>query len=352
VFDVFIEGSRDPSPEGRARLAAAIAEKFGMPRDRIEQGLATGRVRAKAGADAEMAQGLKTQLEALGAIVGLVDTAAAKPLPAKPPPTPKPPPPSRPSGNYESGLKAAFDTRSTGQNAAIAALDRIALAPQESISLSSLDGSDVGLKAAAPVAVEPSSSARNLFAPPSDTEEPQLELARPSARNLFAPPSGTEEPQLELARPSARTPTTPPAQRPAPTPRPEPQPPPQPSRPVPRVTVPPGPPPQVAPEPQALDADRKRWLIGLALGILVGFFVAHLWGLHAEGRYDAMRADAVAGGVPENDEEYTLALERHEIATVALARAHSRARLTAGFLWLIAGGGVAFAWNRYGKPRD
>jgi hypothetical protein len=363
-IDVFIEGSKDPSPAGRARLAAAIAEKFGMPQDKIEQGLAAGRVRAKAGADPQAAQLLKTQLEAIGAIVGLVDVAPvakvepvrppagkvepqrgsppvarATPIASPPPPAAKPPPP--PHTRYESGLAAAFDGRGTGQSAAIAALDRIAQAPQDSISLASLDGVDMAAKppAATPVAAAPSSSAKNLFAPPSEQDEPVLELARPMPRTPTSPgrPSVTpsSRPSLTPSPPlPAPTPTPPPVARSGAVSR--------------RISVPPGPAPEVAPPAQVLDLDRKRWLAGLALALVLGFVVAHLWGLSAEGRYDGLRADAVATTAPITDDEYALALDRHHLAVTSLERAHSRARLTAGILWLLVGAGVVLAERRYG----
>jgi hypothetical protein len=354
-FDVYIEGARDPSAEGRGLLAAAIAAKFGLPREKIEQGLAVGRVRAKAGADAKTAELLKSQLEQLGAIVGLAPLAAAAPPPPAPvptqkvappppppPPPPVPPPPSRgaPSKQYESGLAAAFMGRETGQNAAIAALDRIAQAPQDSISLSSLDGADLADNRSAPVPTEtrpaPSGSTKNPFAPPSEHEEPRLELALP-------PRSPTPPP----ARPA----TTPPPPRPSTTPSaPAPAPIELSGRTSPRTTVPPGPAPRVAAPPQLFDEDRKRWVIGLALGLALGFLVAHLWGVRAESGYDAIRAEGMASGVPHSDEEYTLALERHEIAVASLARAHSRARVTAGFLWVLVTTAVSLSWYRWGRP--
>jgi len=327
-IDVFIQGARDASAQGRARLAAAIAEKFGLPRDKIEQGLTVGRVRVKAGADAMMAETLKVQLEGLGAIVALEPAPGTL---SKPPP-PVPPAPSarpKPSGKMESGLSAAYASRKTGENAAIAALDKIAQTPQESISLSKLDGSDSG-PTRLPIDSKPAPA---RFSPPSETEEPRLELALPLRTPATTPP-----------RPA---PTPPPPQRPQMT-----APPLEPVRPPPRVTVPPAPTPSVAPPATLLDPARKRWLIGLGLGLILGLLVAHLWGVHAEGRYDAIRADALAAGIPRSEEEYTLAIERQEIASATLMRAHSRARLTAGFLWLLVGTAVTLSWNRWGKPES
>src|SRR5262245_8058537 len=69
AFHVFIEKAVDPTPEGRARLAAGIAAKYRLPEAQIAQYLQAGRFRVKSNVDEATARRFAGELQVLGAIV-------------------------------------------------------------------------------------------------------------------------------------------------------------------------------------------------------------------------------------------------------------------------------------------
>src|SRR5947207_14880112 len=86
-FDVFIEGTRDASPQGVARAAQALAPKLAMTAERVER-LLSARFRVRSGLDEESARKLTREPEAAGLRVA-VAPAGARPTaaaPASPPP--------------------------------------------------------------------------------------------------------------------------------------------------------------------------------------------------------------------------------------------------------------------------
>jgi hypothetical protein len=88
VFDVFIDGGLDPSPQGAARLAAQIASRFGIAQTTVAEYLARGRFRVQSGLDEASARKLAAELGTLGARVSIA--AAGQPQAAPPRPQPKP----------------------------------------------------------------------------------------------------------------------------------------------------------------------------------------------------------------------------------------------------------------------
>jgi len=110
-YHVFIEGSRDPSPAGRQRLAAALGEKYGMSPATIADRLAHGRFCAWASLDAGTARRLASELDALGANYALVEDQPGGPAPAPAPARQtslgQPPPPARAAAAPPSGALAA-----------------------------------------------------------------------------------------------------------------------------------------------------------------------------------------------------------------------------------------------------
>src|SRR5262249_24954470 len=67
MFDVFVEGAVDASPDAVRRLADTMAAKFGLAADDLVARLARGRVRVKARVDRATAEAYGRQLEKIGA---------------------------------------------------------------------------------------------------------------------------------------------------------------------------------------------------------------------------------------------------------------------------------------------
>lgn len=223
AYNVFIERAQDP---GNVRtVAEAIADRYGMPADAIAQRMATGRFRVKGNVDLPTAQRFAADLERLGAVCAIVDTAAHTPPPPQvpaptaasaPPPMPgrpqvqrpkrtevlppvgKPGPaakqptsslgaakpitvPKQDTAEYQTGLAAAF-----GADAGDSSPDLGALGEESaSFALSALDGTqdEPELEAAA-ASMSPGGDAAagpgmDVFAPPDAQPgaEKELELA-------------------------------------------------------------------------------------------------------------------------------------------------------------------------------
>ena len=197
TYHVFIERAREPGARGEQALAAAVAERYGLPADQIAARLAAGRMRVKTNVDRATADTFAADLERLGAVCAIVDVATGEPVapvvkpsaparaatPALPPratpapatasalpprttpapatasalppratpapattsapppraPTPAPvvdAPPARPSGAFSSGLSAAFSADANSGAADLGALS------SGEFALSALDGTD------------------------------------------------------------------------------------------------------------------------------------------------------------------------------------------------------------------
>ncbi len=93
LFDVYVEGATDPSPQALQRLAEVMAQRYGLPAAELASRMAKGRFRVKANVDEYTAQTYVNDLEAVGARVALVEARGASTLPPpRPAPTTKPPP--------------------------------------------------------------------------------------------------------------------------------------------------------------------------------------------------------------------------------------------------------------------
>src|SRR5436853_2562243 len=94
-YHVFVDGPKDRSPGGIARVATAMAARYGLPPAELESRLQRGRFKVKAGVDRATAETYARDLDRLGAIavvidatgatVDLTEAAAAVPAPATKP---------------------------------------------------------------------------------------------------------------------------------------------------------------------------------------------------------------------------------------------------------------------------
>ncbi len=80
-YHVFIERAQDPG--NVAQVAAAIAQRYGMPVDAISQRMGAGRFRVKADVDLDTAKAFAADLHKLGAIAAVVDASTGQPVPER-----------------------------------------------------------------------------------------------------------------------------------------------------------------------------------------------------------------------------------------------------------------------------
>lgn len=262
-YHVFIERAQDPSPEATARVAQAIASKYGLPMDAIAKRMAVGRFRVKANIDLPTAKKFAAALESLGAVCSVVDAdtgtvqpgAAAAPAAAKiePPPRAKPPisaglatvaapgsppPPDRaapkavgvanapaertpapsassplagaapaekpaspPDQGYASGLSAAFGSAEVEAQTNLGAITE----DTGSFSLATIDGADE-LAAAPKAAVKEDKAptpalSEEAFLPPEEAEggDKGLELAVETAPRHTPPPMPAQTGAAEVS---------------------------------------------------------------------------------------------------------------------------------------------------------
>jgi hypothetical protein len=245
-YHVFIERAQDPANVGA--VAAAIAERYGLPSEAIARRMSTGRFRVKANVDLDTAKAFARDLERLGAIctvadaaggqsptapprqspVGTPPPAAAAPrrppaIPSGPararnpaavakaatvaapaPTAPAPPAPAAPD-QYESGLSAAF-----GPSGGARPSQELGAIDTGEFKLSSIDGVDGDAGVFAEQAQVTPPPGDGAFAPPT-SEEKQLKLETdpgserleatpipdaselPEVSDMFAPPEAEEE---------------------------------------------------------------------------------------------------------------------------------------------------------------
>jgi len=81
VFDVYVERARDDSAEGRGLLAQRVAQRFGLDPASVTGLVSAGRFRVKSRVADDIARRLGAELQALGAVVSIVDAEG------QPPPT-------------------------------------------------------------------------------------------------------------------------------------------------------------------------------------------------------------------------------------------------------------------------
>lgn len=84
MFDVYVEGATDPSPQAVQRLAELMSQRYGLPTDELVTRLSRGRFRVKANIDEATAQTYARDLEAVGARVVVTESRGATLPPPKP----------------------------------------------------------------------------------------------------------------------------------------------------------------------------------------------------------------------------------------------------------------------------
>ena len=325
-FHVVIERPREAGAEGVARLASAVASRYGLPAAQLRDRLAVGSLRVKSNVDRATADRYVAELETLGAVCAVLDAATGKPVIAAPAARV-----SKPA--IASGLAAAY-------SGAAAPQDLGALSSGE-YALATLDGADD-----APAA----DGAR--FAPPDPAALPASigpAVAAPVAdadHDRFAPPDAEQEIPLDLDV----------APRPARAPKPETAPPVRAAAAAPAAAPASGSlaiaTPSPSPSPSGLAglvADpRARLAAGVALAILLGFVPAHVVAsVREDSAYAKIDRELEARYAAVIDHEDHAALDGH----IARLRAHKEdtrrdIALSALAVWALAGGAFAFVWFR------
>lgn len=380
MFHVFVEGAKDGTPEGVQRLAEAIGSHYGLPAADLRARLASGRFRVKGNCDRETADKYARDLDILGARTTIEEANAGNsrptplPFPAVRPATPLPfaainpptQPPARPSGQFSSGLAAAFSAE-----------------PSPSTSLGALEG-DIPLSlASVDGSADPSAPAESAFGPP--IEEPKAEIKfKPAAGAAKKPPDKPERkpkpkdepvdlfvpPELaegggfsvdlapdEVERTRAKI-KTPPAGAPvvAPPPIASDEPPARASTPAMRRSQP-AIPAQAAPVAEAaprarpanpLGDPRVRLVAGVVLAILIGFLPAHLVASARErSAYDAIDRKILAEQESATTPDSYAALDQMRSDELDHKKSERRSiAILALLMWGAVGGAVAYGWFR------
>lgn len=375
TYQVFIETAKDPSPQAIARVAAAIAQRFGLPVDAIQQRLGQGRFRAKSNVDLKTARAFATELDRLGAVCTIEDSTgkpvaiaalpAALPLPATLPPpaakptqapTPKPAQGTAPTiragashgplagirsspdatpipGGYQSGLSAAFGDEASKSGTDLGALGA---ADSGAFSLATLDGDEeIAQKKSAAASSAPTDPAArdNLFRPPDEVDGPSdLELA-------VEKPVRVTPPSMPVA-----TSTDDPETRHTPMP-------------MSAVSVLDDEEPVVEAKRESAikvvtavlgNQPRVRLLAGVMLAVLLGFIPATLFAswregsAYADSRNELHKSYAAAHTV----ERWNRLDEEIKGQRGVMSSSRQTIAITSILIWGAAGGGFAFFWFR------
>ncbi|HEY1551267.1 MAG TPA: hypothetical protein VGG28_25740 [Kofleriaceae bacterium] len=339
AFHVFVEGAIDSSPAGIDRLAAAIAEHYGLPAGELRTRLAKGRFRVKGNCDRATADSYVRDLSQLGARC-TVEDAAAPPSRASTPAIATPahgtrtttPPPSA----LKSGLAAAFGGDSA--QASLGALDSNA-----TFTLASVDGGDDAPAPPAPAASFAPPPPAAIAASPVKKTTPKPVAAAPV--DMFAPPDAAEEAafKVELAddeveRAAKKRVSIPPATEPASAPEPPP------SR-VSRVSIQPA---TVAPAPRGMADPKTRFALGVLIAIVVGFVPAHLLAsVREKSAYSEIdRAVDQTQREADTPDAYDALDAFRQRQLVRKYDARRSAAILAFLVWGVLGGGVAYVWFR------
>lgn len=346
MFDVFLERPHDTTPEGRERLARALAQHYRIDPDVFRKPIVSGRrLRVKAKVDDRAARALARELEGFGAVVSItahaetgrpskavetVPSSATKAVEAVP----------------SSAMKAVETTPSSEMNFTLTTLDGDVdeAGPMPSLSVATPAGPPPP-KAPAPAPRATSSPhaaassppvrrAQDMFAPPDDSEQPLELQLMPSKQGTVA-----RESAAMPARESGALPARPPSAAQA-------------------AVVEEAPPPPPAPERRRLEIDlssiierarndpRGRFVAGLALGLLVGFLPAQLYASLAEDKLDEIGAQLAKEPAPQTEAEYQLMLQQFDLAERRSERVKTRIMVVTGALWLLAGAGATYGYWR------
>jgi len=372
MFDVYVEGATDPSPEATRRLAEVMSQRYGLPANDLVSRLTKGRFRVKANIDQQTARAYASDLETIGARVTVTETRGSTlppprpgvsqppasrsvlPGPSSPPPANRPQPsqpspvrpgPSVPPGNqqYSSGLAAAFH-----EDTPVPQLG--ALAYDDAMSLASLDGAieaSPAIEGGLPASIGPAASPKPA--------KPDKARPRDEPVDLFAPPDASTETSFELAQDeldhmqARKQRATPPAPSPVVTDKP--------SSPVlrPRSTTPP--PPGVAlggvVVAAATEDEPPRWRFagGVLAAIILGFLPAHCVASVRESsafeRIDQEVATVEAQANRPDAPVPAARLDEYREEQLALKRSKRRnIALVSMLIWAVSGVGVGYVWFR------
>ena len=322
AYQVFVDGARDPSPAAVARLAAAIAKRYGAPAADVEARLARGRFRVKASVDRTTADEYARDLRALGAVVSIEPVAAGAAARQHSTPLPKP---TAPREAPSTGLAAAR----TGTSQDLGVLGR----DDAAVALATLDGDEE------PMQVDPSprfSPGATKVAPePAPKPRP---MTGPSV-DLFTAPDDVADVQLaidvdaERAQRAASAAETAAAGTLAPL----------------REVVPL--PPVRSPRDRARDlvaSVRVRFAAGVVIALLLGFVPAHVVArVREDSAFGAIDRDVRARGANAASLDDYAALDRYR--SRALERKYDERQniaIVSMLIWAAAAAGIAYVWFR------
>lgn len=351
-YHVFIEGSRDPSPGGRERLAALLGQKYGMSPAAIAERLAHGRFCAWTSLDVTTARRLANELDGLGAAYTLIEDQPGVPVPSQSRQTSLglPPPPAQAAAAPppSSALAAAY--RGGGQEADVD-LDlgalRGAAAEDDGWKLARIDGTEGTGESAAykPHLLEAAERARPVSAPPPIPRAPADPFAPPTVADPFAPPEMTREAEAMLEvgdKPVAA------GTRAAPT-----------SGPLPTISTYRGAPAagsstlhkdSFVPRMRALmsESPRHRFAAGVAVAFLIGLVPAQVFASWRNASaYDEIRRDLEGEYARADTPETWATLESaRDDAHALVAARRQRVAVGAFLVWLLVASGIAFVWFR------
>lgn len=384
---VFIERPRDPDPDASARLAAAIASRYGLPEGAIAQRLAAGRFRVKSNVDLPTARAFASELQRLGAVVAIVDAGTGQPIAGDPPAASAaavPPVGLAAAGGARAGAAASSSALagaaastsaardqsplagaaastgaardhspldgaaprtaaaaddSTGLAAALGNASRSsqqdlgALAAEQGMSLavSSLDGADDAAPATADAAFAPDEAA---FAPP-ESDHDELKLAV-DLRPASEPPAAAGE-FLTLAPEGEPAPPAPPS-----APRP--------------ASLPPAFAPEQAARTDAVSRarralasdDRLRFTAGVLLILALGFLPAHLLAsVREDSAYSQVRKEVRAAYAEVRTADQWHALDPYLAGQLdVMDSQRTNITVTSLLLWALVAAGLGFVWFR------
>jgi hypothetical protein len=320
-YHVFIEGSRDPSPAGRQRLAAALGQKYGMSPATVGERLARGRFCAWASLDIQAARRLAMELDALGAHYTLIEDQPAA-----------------------SGLAVATQAQPDEATLDLGALRG---APEDAgWKLARIDGSEgTGESRAFTPELETIERPPPRPPPPPMTRAPGDPFAPPTVADPFAPPDmGREEEALLEVGDRKVAPGT----VAAPV-----------SAPLPTTSTYRGAPAagsstlhkdDFIPRMRALMAEspRARFAAGVAVAFAVGLLPAQLFASWRNASaQDEIRSDLEAEYARADTPEAWATLESaRDDARDLMTSRQQRVAVGAGLLWLAVAGGIAFVWFR------
>ena len=335
-----------------ARVAAAIAARYGLPPAELSFRMAGGRFRVKSGIDRETAERLLADLEAMGARCTIED-ASGQPVSRN-----QPEKAGSPGGQasqtaatgYQSGLAAAMHASSTPQDLGV--LDK----NSSGFSLTTLDGEDEDEGPPPGQEAVPTYDA-SAFAPPeSQTKEDHLQLAidpKRSRRPASAPVTMAAEnlaPVVDLASsPASTVPGT--GAGPVAV-----LPPVDPQRSITTSTRRAVVPQRAGKSGQILGQLREllgprpriRFATGVLLALLVGFLGAHIFASIREGSvYDRIDHEVTA----EQDsvttiEEWNQLDSSRQIHLGKKQSARRNIALGGIFVWILVGAGTSYLWFR------